>query len=92
MALGDQVFVDQLRQVFELCDEENCGYITADKLRELGREHFGGSEQALLQLVECLDPSQRGLISFKDFYAGVVALLKDADTLGSSTTETVLIE
>ncbi|XP_042142070.1 rab11 family-interacting protein 4A [Ixodes scapularis] len=92
MALGDQVFVDQLRQVFELCDEENCGYITADKLRELGREHFGGSEQALLQLVECLDPSQRGLISFKDFYAGVVALLKDADTLGSPTTDTVLIE
>ncbi|KAL3235233.1 hypothetical protein MRX96_048351 [Rhipicephalus microplus] len=30
---------------------------------------------ALVQLVQCLDPGQRGLISFKDFATGVMALL-----------------
>nr|XP_037286757.1 rab11 family-interacting protein 4A-like isoform X3 [Rhipicephalus microplus] len=73
--MADEAILDQLRQVFDLCDEERCGYITSDKLRQLGREHFAGSEQALVQLVQCLDPGQRGLISFKDFATGVMALL-----------------
>ncbi|XP_037522121.1 rab11 family-interacting protein 4A isoform X3 [Rhipicephalus sanguineus] len=75
VVMADEAILDQLRQVFDLCDEERCGYITSDKLRQLGREHFAGSEQALVQLVQCLDPGQRGLISFKDFAAGVMALL-----------------
>ncbi|XP_077548179.1 rab11 family-interacting protein 4A-like isoform X1 [Haemaphysalis longicornis] len=75
MAGADDAVLSQLRQVFDLCDEERCGYITSDKLRQLGREHFAGSEQALVQLVQCLDPRQRGLISFKDFATGVMTLL-----------------
>ncbi|KAH7943172.1 hypothetical protein HPB52_005973 [Rhipicephalus sanguineus] len=43
--MADEAILDQLRQVFDLCDEERCGYITSDKLRQLGREHFAGSEQ-----------------------------------------------
>ncbi|KAH9379215.1 hypothetical protein HPB48_000210 [Haemaphysalis longicornis] len=45
MAGADDAVLSQLRQVFDLCDEERCGYITSDKLRQLGREHFAGSEQ-----------------------------------------------
>ncbi|XP_070379552.1 rab11 family-interacting protein 4A-like isoform X2 [Dermacentor albipictus] len=86
MADADEAIISQLRQVFDLCDEERCGYITSDKLRQLGREHFAGSEQALVQLVQCLDPGQRGLISFKDFAAGVMALL------GANTGNTVEVD
>lgn len=48
MADADEAIIGQLRQVFDLCDEERCGYITSDKLRQLGREHFAGSEQVSL--------------------------------------------
>ncbi|XP_064478131.1 rab11 family-interacting protein 4A-like isoform X2 [Ornithodoros turicata] len=84
MAHHDESFEVQLRQVFDLCDEDQCGYITVDKIRELGREHVGGSEQVLLQLVECLDPDQRGLISFADFCRGVSAAIQGSTCAVSS--------
>ncbi|KAL3198741.1 hypothetical protein MRX96_044303 [Rhipicephalus microplus] len=49
--MADEAILDQLRQVFDLCDEERCGYITSDKLRQLGREHFAGSEQSALEFI-----------------------------------------
>ncbi|KAH6943276.1 hypothetical protein HPB50_018405 [Hyalomma asiaticum] len=50
MADADGAILDQLRQVFDLCDEERCGYITSDKLKQLGREHFAGSEQTAARI------------------------------------------
>ncbi|KAH7949927.1 hypothetical protein HPB49_024684 [Dermacentor silvarum] len=54
MADADEAIIGQLRQVFDLCDEERCGYITSDKLRQLGREHFAGSEQTDLFALSAL--------------------------------------
>ncbi|KAL1482800.1 hypothetical protein MTO96_033539 [Rhipicephalus appendiculatus] len=51
------------------------GFIECGRRRPVRTARIGTPCRALVQLVQCLDPGQRGLISFKDFAAGVMALL-----------------
>ena len=32
--------IDQMRVIFDLCDQDNDGLISAQDFREIGREHF----------------------------------------------------
>nr|ASM47585.1 Rab11 family-interacting protein 3 [Leptochiton asellus] len=67
----DVDYTDRLRTVFELCDEQNEGYITVDhfknQVKELG--DFGGEE--IVGIVQLLDPEGKGKINFEEFCQGV---------------------
>lgn len=47
-------FVNQLRQVFEVCDVENRGTISITHLLKLAGEHFGSSQNVSLFRELCL--------------------------------------
>ncbi|XP_055947901.1 rab11 family-interacting protein 4B-like isoform X2 [Argiope bruennichi] len=76
MASADEEFIKQLREVFDLCDELKCGIISVNQLRDIVRKHFGGSEEEVVQLIECLDPNQHGVVTFADFCRGVQSTLQ----------------
>lgn len=80
MATADEEFIKQLREVFDLCDELKCGIISVNQLRDIVRKHFGGSEEEIVQLIECLDPNQHGVVTFPDFCRGVVSALQNKGT------------
>ncbi|XP_076312145.1 rab11 family-interacting protein 4A-like isoform X2 [Tachypleus tridentatus] len=75
MAL-DTDLVTNLQEVFDVCDEENLGYLSLRKLTELGYKYFGGSEEDMVQLIQCLDPRGQGFVSFPDFCKGVTSVLR----------------
>lgn len=76
MASADEEFIKQLREVFDLCDELKCGIISVNQLRDIVRKHFGGSEEEVVQLIECLDPNKHGVVTFADFCRGVQSTLQ----------------
>ncbi|GFS32825.1 rab11 family-interacting protein 4 [Trichonephila inaurata madagascariensis] len=76
MATADEEFIKQLREVFDLCDELKCGIISVNQLRDIVRKHFGGSEEEVVQLIECLDPNKHGVVTFADFCRGVQSTLQ----------------
>ncbi|GFS71255.1 rab11 family-interacting protein 4 [Nephila pilipes] len=76
MASADEEFIKQLREVFDLCDELKCGIISVNQLRDIVRKHFGGSEEEVVQLIECLDPNKLGVVTFADFCRGVQSTLQ----------------
>lgn len=80
MTSADEEFIRQLREVFDLCDELKCGFISVDQLREIVRKHFGGNEEEIAQLIECLDPNRHGVVTFPDFCRGVVSALQNKGT------------
>ncbi|XP_023221654.1 rab11 family-interacting protein 4A-like isoform X1 [Centruroides sculpturatus] len=71
---SEQDAMKQLREVFDLCDEMKCGYLSIDQLKELGKKYFGGREEEMVQLLECLDPKGQGVITFNDFCRGVATV------------------
>ena len=36
---------EQLKSVFDLCDEKQEGFISTDRFSGLAKEHFGGAEE-----------------------------------------------
>ncbi|XP_071040414.1 rab11 family-interacting protein 4A isoform X2 [Parasteatoda tepidariorum] len=86
MASADEELVKQLREVFDLCDELKCGIISVNQLRDIVRKHFGGSEEEIAQLIECLDPNQHGVVTFADFCSGVVSTMQNKGTSFEETT------
>ncbi|XP_013776045.1 uncharacterized protein LOC106460847 [Limulus polyphemus] len=75
MAL-DPDLVTSLQEVFDVCDEENRGYLSLKRLKELGHKYFGGNEEDMVQLIQCLDPRGQGFVSFPDFCKGVTSVLR----------------
>ncbi|XP_022258698.1 uncharacterized protein LOC111089833, partial [Limulus polyphemus] len=67
--------VNHLRDVFDVCDDENLGYISLEKLKELGYKYFGGNEEDMLQLIHSLDSRGQGIVTFPDFCKGVTTVL-----------------
>lgn len=59
--------LQQIRQVFELCDGEKKGYIVRDELRLVASQL---SEEELNLLFDRLDSNQDGRIEFDEFVAG----------------------
>ena len=35
---------DNLKEIFDLCDRDRDGYITAQDFRRIGKEHFGNTQ------------------------------------------------
>lgn len=77
---SQQDVMRQLREVFDLCDEMKCGYLSIDQLKELGKKYFGEKEEEMVQLIECLDPKGQGVITFADFCRGVATVTQFAGT------------
>ncbi|KAM9296445.1 rab11 family-interacting protein 4 isoform 2-T2 [Gastrophryne carolinensis] len=65
-------FVQRLRQVFDVCDEDADGFIAVADFIDLGQQFIQGEE--VEKLVSFLDPNELGRISFKDFCRGVLAI------------------
>ncbi|XP_049810969.1 rab11 family-interacting protein 4 isoform X1 [Schistocerca nitens] len=66
----------QLRAVFSACDPHRTGVVSLDRLLELARAYCPpDSSQEVERALRQLDPAGRGLLGFRDFCAGVSALL-----------------
>ncbi|KAA8594963.1 hypothetical protein FQN60_012098 [Etheostoma spectabile] len=65
-------FVRQLKEVFDLCDEDSDGFIRPEHFVQLGSQ-FGQAEQ-VKKLAQCLDPDTFGRINFKNFCRGVLTM------------------
>lgn len=75
---------DQLKLIFDLCDQDKDGLITAQDFRSLGNEHFGNSQQ-IDSLIETMDPDDSGHISFSMFRQGVESFIAEHQRLQSSS-------
>ncbi|XP_076345306.1 rab11 family-interacting protein 4A-like isoform X3 [Tachypleus tridentatus] len=69
-------FENYLRNVFDVCDEKNLGYISLENLKELGLKYIGGSEEDMVQLIHSLDARGEGIVTFPEFCKGVTSLLR----------------
>lgn len=65
-------FVQRLRHVFDVCDEDADGFIKVDDFIDLGQQFIQGEE--VEKVVRYLDPNELGRINFKDFCHGVLAI------------------
>ncbi|XP_018430105.1 PREDICTED: rab11 family-interacting protein 4-like, partial [Nanorana parkeri] len=65
-------FVQRLRHVFDVCDEDADGFIKVDDFIDLGQQFIQGEE--VEKVVRYLDPNELGRINFKDFCHGILAL------------------
>ncbi|XP_064624961.1 rab11 family-interacting protein 4-like isoform X2 [Lineus longissimus] len=76
---------ERLRQVFDVCDPQNNGYITVEKFISLAKDHFGADEEGeeLDQIIEVLDPQRDGKIHFQDFCVGVQKVFELNEALQS---------
>ncbi|CAH1791982.1 unnamed protein product [Owenia fusiformis] len=81
------VYVAQLREVFDSCDKSNTGYIDRKELTELCQKlQLADQTKALLQRL--LGSDESGRVSFDEFKEGFVNVLSAAvDDLGSSSEE-----
>ncbi|KAG8194726.1 hypothetical protein JTE90_026375 [Oedothorax gibbosus] len=80
MASSDEQFIKQLREVFDLCDELKCGIVSVGQLRDIVEQHFGGTEEEVLELIEILDPNHHGVVTFPDFCRGVQSTIQNKGT------------
>ncbi|CAD5122117.1 DgyrCDS10567 [Dimorphilus gyrociliatus] len=72
---------EDLRSVFELCDQQKNGYIFVEDFIDLAKKHFcDDNEQNISNVVEFLDPEKDGKIYFKDFCDGVKRILNTQQT------------
>lgn len=64
---------DKLREIFNVCDENQEGFITIDHFKNLAKEHFGTETegQEIIGIVQLLDPDGKGKINFEEFCSGV---------------------
>ncbi|XP_050394296.1 rab11 family-interacting protein 4A isoform X5 [Patella vulgata] len=70
--MDDQEFLDKLKTVFNVCDEDDDGLIAVDHFEKLAVEHFGASGiEAVTGIINFLDPDAKGVINFDDFCEGV---------------------
>ncbi|XP_042220006.1 rab11 family-interacting protein 4-like isoform X2 [Homarus americanus] len=83
MAVSEE-FVNQLRQVFEVCDVENRGTISIAHLLQLAGEHFGSSQNSVTSAVASLGVNGDS-ITFPQFCEVVATIL----TSHGSSTEVV---
>lgn len=67
-------FINQLRQVFEVCDVENRGTISITHLLKLAGEHFGSSQNSVTAAVSSLGVSGDA-ITFPQFCEVVATIL-----------------
>ncbi|KAB5554142.1 hypothetical protein PHYPO_G00046800 [Pangasianodon hypophthalmus] len=67
------LLVSKLKEVFDMCDEDEDGFIRVEHFVHLGRQ-FGQTDEEIKKFAECLDPNANGKISFKDFCHGVFAI------------------
>ncbi|KAK3553037.1 hypothetical protein QTP86_031197 [Hemibagrus guttatus] len=67
------MLVNKLKEVFDMCDEDEDGFIRVEHFVHLGRQ-FGQTDEQIKKFAECLDPNANGKISFKDFCHGVFAI------------------
>ncbi|XP_071513651.1 rab11 family-interacting protein 3 isoform X10 [Panulirus ornatus] len=73
MAVSEE-FVNQLRQVFEVCDVENRGTIRISHLLQLAGEHFGSSQNSVTSAVASLGVTGDA-ITFPQFCDVVATIL-----------------
>ncbi|XP_069939025.1 rab11 family-interacting protein 4B isoform X5 [Cherax quadricarinatus] len=73
MAVSEE-FVNQLRQVFEVCDVENRGTISITHLLQLAGEHFGSSQNSVTSAVVTLGVNG-DTITFPQFCEVVATIL-----------------
>ncbi|XP_017339779.1 rab11 family-interacting protein 4A isoform X1 [Ictalurus punctatus] len=67
------LLVSKLKEVFDMCDEDEDGFIRVEHFVHLGRQ-FGQTDEEIKKFAECLDPNANGKIGFKDFCHGVFAI------------------
>ncbi|KAF4092296.1 hypothetical protein AMELA_G00019270 [Ameiurus melas] len=89
------LLVSKLKEVFDMCDEDEDGFIRVEHFVHLGRQ-FGQTDEEIKKFAECLDPNANGKIGFKDFCHGVFAI-KGCDEilkniLDSSTMDTLIYQ
>ncbi|MGH0147863.1 UNVERIFIED_CONTAM: hypothetical protein FKN15_061102 [Acipenser sinensis] len=65
-------FLKKLKEVFDVCDEDDDGYIRVEHFIDLGLQFGQGDE--VQKLTKYLDPHELGRINFKDFCHGVFAI------------------
>uniref|UniRef100_A0A803T9C6 RAB11 family interacting protein 4 n=1 Tax=Anolis carolinensis TaxID=28377 RepID=A0A803T9C6_ANOCA len=65
-------FLQKLKEVFDVCDEDADGFIRVEHFVALGLQ-FGQGEE-VEKFAKYLDPNDLGKISFKDFCHGVFAI------------------
>ncbi|XP_042309588.1 rab11 family-interacting protein 4 isoform X3 [Sceloporus undulatus] len=94
-------FLQKLKEVFDVCDEDADGFIRVEHFVALGLQFGQGEEEEVEKFAKCLDPNDLGKINFKDFCHGVFAmkgceeLLKDAlsvESLGPQRYETEYVD
>ncbi|KAI1884093.1 hypothetical protein AGOR_G00222840 [Albula goreensis] len=66
-------FLKKLKEVFDVCDEDEDGYIRVEHFVDLGLQ-FGKGDDEVKKLAKYLDPNAQGKINFKDFCHGVFAI------------------
>lgn len=67
--MSDRDSKDDIKKVFRLFDEENCGYITLKSIRRVAKELGETMEDSELQeMIERADSHGDGHVSFDDFY------------------------
>ncbi|KAL5018405.1 hypothetical protein ScPMuIL_004127 [Solemya velum] len=67
----------KLETIFDVCDENNQGYITIDRFKTLAKEHFGTNDsEDIDSLLHILDPENKGRIGFTEFCRGVQSILE----------------
>jgi Rab11 family-interacting protein 3/4 len=79
--------IEQLKNIFDLCDQDHDGYITVDEFRSLGQEYLGGVSQIDI-LVNEMDPDNSGVITFNSFRKGIEQYLISRSDSVSSTSHT----
>ncbi|XP_076345307.1 rab11 family-interacting protein 4A-like isoform X4 [Tachypleus tridentatus] len=77
-------FENYLRNVFDVCDEKNLGYISLENLKELGLKYIGGSEEAGAS--NSISISQDELTALQDsLLLGGESVAECSDVSGHST-------
>uniref|UniRef100_A0A8C5WMG7 RAB11 family interacting protein 4 n=1 Tax=Leptobrachium leishanense TaxID=445787 RepID=A0A8C5WMG7_9ANUR len=71
-------FLKKLKEVFDVCDEDEDGFIKVEHFIGLGSQFSQGEE--VEKLAKYLDPNDMGKINFKQFCHGVLAI-KGCDEL-----------
>uniref|UniRef100_A0A3P8XM86 FIP-RBD domain-containing protein n=1 Tax=Esox lucius TaxID=8010 RepID=A0A3P8XM86_ESOLU len=66
------LFLKKLKEVFDVFDEDSDGYIRLEHFIDLGSQFGQGDE--VKKLARCLDPDEQGMINFKGFCHGVLAI------------------
>ncbi|KAI3380575.1 hypothetical protein SNEBB_005898 [Seison nebaliae] len=62
--------VEQVEQLFRLCDAENKGYISKDNLEQLGATFGGLSDDQMEAIFDQLDSDQNGQLTLEEFSIG----------------------